>query len=317
MEFKPISKDQFEKFQQDEKFRVISVEDNDMDYYLLAMFLEKHYPNKFEIMNITRKKDIYDGIEKFKPDILFLDIYLHGETTIDTIDYLQSKYPEMYIIMLSGQDDIRMVLECVEKGVSYILKGENLEGDLIKTTSSALHVIELIKANSELIKRAFREDKFPMAVFKMDTIGPKLLTKDFDKLDLLTEDKLDDALLELGMYTLFSAGQGEEYSEGLAIYQSGLFQNFILLVFSFRLMDKEAEDPRLKNGYFQIVFFIEKEHMPLLPEILTLEKMFYQVMSQMPNELKSVDWVQVKKSLLDEIIKEVKKKLLLKSKFNK
>ncbi|RMG31585.1 MAG: response regulator, partial [Methanobacteriota archaeon] len=90
-------------------YRILSVEDDPTDFYILKVILEKYFKGLFEIDHQKSLRDLYKKIENFKPHILLLDYYLHGETSFETIDYLKSNYPYMYISILSGQEDIRTV----------------------------------------------------------------------------------------------------------------------------------------------------------------------------------------------------------------
>ncbi len=302
MSFEPFSSPQ-EDEAIDGPFRILSVEDDSTDFYILKVILEKYFRGQFEIQHQQSLDNLYDRIESYKPHILLLDYYLHGLTSFETIDYLKSNYPYMFISILSGQEDIRTVLKCVEKGVSYVMKGENLETDLLKTLNSAIQYIRLIKSYQKSVDVAFSTTKIPFVVFGMTTIGPEILFLDRESFGGYSGEDLIDSMREMGMYTLFASGQGENYNEGLSIYQSGSFPNFALYVHSFRKMDKNAQDERLRIGYFQAILFVPKENLYLFPPYNKTQEAISKIIAMNPQEVSEINWESLKMEILEQLKK--------------
>ncbi len=66
------------------------------------------------------------------PDIILLDIVLPGESGTEGIPYLKSHFTESKIVILSGHNDEKLLMNCIRLGASgYALKSAKLS-DLIE-----------------------------------------------------------------------------------------------------------------------------------------------------------------------------------------
>ncbi len=71
-------------------------------------------------------------MEKFSPDIVFMDVKMPGISGIETTRLLCQKYPKVKVIMLTIYDDNQYVTEAIQAGAKgYILKKINRE-ELVK-----------------------------------------------------------------------------------------------------------------------------------------------------------------------------------------
>ena len=72
------------------------------------------------------------------PDIILLDIFLPGESGLEGIPYLKTKFPEAKIIMLTAYNEDSLIINCLKQGASgYALK-----------TAQLSHLIEVINQTS-------------------------------------------------------------------------------------------------------------------------------------------------------------------------
>ncbi|MCX6231270.1 MAG: response regulator [Bacteroidetes bacterium] len=64
------------------------------------------------------------------PDVIILDYMLDGiekdaMNGIETLDKIKAKYPDMPVVMLSGQDKIEVAVDCMHhKAYDYVVKSE-------------------------------------------------------------------------------------------------------------------------------------------------------------------------------------------------
>lgn len=66
--------------------------------------------------------------DKYKPDLVTMDITMPGMNGIDTIKKIMNKYPAAKIIVISALDQKSMVLEALENGAKhYLIKPVTLE----------------------------------------------------------------------------------------------------------------------------------------------------------------------------------------------
>ena len=73
------------------------------------------------IDEVCRGEDVFDSIEKNKPDILLLDIKLPDISGIEIAKQLNEKHPQIKILILSSQDDEETIIESVKAGVKGYL----------------------------------------------------------------------------------------------------------------------------------------------------------------------------------------------------
>ena len=61
-----------------------------------------------------------------QPDIIFLDYKLPDITGIDVLKDIKSTYPQIHIIMLSGQEKINIAVNSLKYGATdYLIKGKD------------------------------------------------------------------------------------------------------------------------------------------------------------------------------------------------
>ena len=59
------------------------------------------------------------------PDIVFLDYHMPPSNGIDILRHIKAEYPDIALLLISGQSDIQVALDALKQGASaYIIKGE-------------------------------------------------------------------------------------------------------------------------------------------------------------------------------------------------
>lgn len=81
-----------------------------------------------------------------------------------------------------------------------------------------------------------------------------------------------DYLQQIADISIVLYGQGHSYNEGSYEFPLNNFVNMSALITCFKMTDIEAEDSRLRNGYFQYVIFIPLEYLQFLPSFMILDK---------------------------------------------
>lgn len=73
------------------------------------------------------------------PDIIFLDIFLPGESGLEGIPFLKDKFPAAKIIILTAYNEDSLIMNCLKQGASgYALK-----------TAQLNHLIEIINKTTK------------------------------------------------------------------------------------------------------------------------------------------------------------------------
>ncbi|MFN5375755.1 MAG: response regulator [Chitinophagaceae bacterium] len=159
------------------------IEDN---IFLLKSF--RDYINSTEglevLFSYTSMEDMKDSTNSRKnkqPDIILLDIVLPGQSGIEGIPVLKSKFPDTKIIILTGHNDQELIMNSIKVGaVGYALKSAQLSTlvDIIRQVSKlgayidqtlvekVFHSLQQKNNNSMLDALTFREKEIVSLVEK-------------------------------------------------------------------------------------------------------------------------------------------------------
>ena len=159
------------------------IEDN---IFLLKSF--RDYINSTEglevLFSYTSMEDMKDSTNSRKnkqPDIILLDIVLPGQSGIEGIPVLKSKFPDTKIIILTGHNDQELIMNSIKVGaVGYALKSAQLSTlvDIIRQVSKlgayidqtlvekVVHSLQQKNNNSMLDALTYREKEIVSLVEK-------------------------------------------------------------------------------------------------------------------------------------------------------
>ena len=159
------------------------IEDN---IFLLKSF--RDYINSTEglevLFSYTSMEDMKDSTNSRtnkQPDIILLDIVLPGQSGIEGIPVLKSKFPDTKIIILTGHNDQELIMNSIKVGaVGYALKSAQLSTlvDIIRQVSKlgayidqtlvekVVHSLQQKNNNNMLDSLTFREKEIVSLVEK-------------------------------------------------------------------------------------------------------------------------------------------------------
>jgi len=257
------------------------------------MFIKEHFPT-IQLTHVINLDDMYKSLKNYDFDILLLDMYVAGEISINNIPDLKAQFPKLEIIVISGQDDVSVVLECIRYGTSYLMKGAYLETDLIRSISNTLRLIESQHQVTLMQNYIYQEDNFPWLLFKMDnTVTEAVLFKNLDKFSYALQDQEEIFLQKLMMFVIVGLGQGDQYNTGLYALPASSMKDHQMLVYSFRMSDKNATDHRLKIGYFIFCVFFPVFLRQYLPNLQIIQEFVDELFAQF-DDLESITEAKVK-----------------------
>lgn len=125
------------------KITVLLVDDHQVVRLGLKSLLSL-YPNIEVVGEAANSQESVKLAQSLKPDIILMDIRMHGESGIDACKKIVSLIPGMKVIMLTSYDEEEIVYEAIMAGASgYILKEIESE-ELIKA-------IETVAAGQSLL----------------------------------------------------------------------------------------------------------------------------------------------------------------------
>lgn len=84
-------------------FKVFVVDDEFQSGSLLCKLLTEHFPNLIITGQASNVKEAFEGIKKFKPDLVFLDIEMRGETGFDLLHKIEHR--DFQIIFVTAHDE--------------------------------------------------------------------------------------------------------------------------------------------------------------------------------------------------------------------
>lgn len=117
------------------KSKIMIVDDHEVVRLGLISLLEQN--SQYEV--VAQAENALDAIklvETKRPDIVLMDIRLHGMSGIDACEQICKKYPDTKVIMLTSFAEDEMLFSAIKAGASgYVLKQVNAK-DLINSIES-------------------------------------------------------------------------------------------------------------------------------------------------------------------------------------
>jgi len=92
----------------------------------------------FSCTSMEEAKELFGSKKNKQPDIILLDIVLPGQSGLDGIPVIKSKFPDTKIIILTGHNDQELIMNSIKIGaVGYALKSAQLSTlvDIIRQVS--------------------------------------------------------------------------------------------------------------------------------------------------------------------------------------
>src|SRR5262249_16900436 len=133
-----------------EIFRILLVEDNAADAFLVLDALEESNSRRFDVTHAEQLADALSLLEDSTFHAVLLDLSLPDSRGFETFQTMNQKAAHLPIIVLTGLDDERVALEAVREGAQdYLVKGRNLASSLERSIRYAL---ERKRIEEELVR---------------------------------------------------------------------------------------------------------------------------------------------------------------------
>ncbi len=131
--------------------RVLLVEDNPGDVFLLQELVDEEPGSRFRISHAVDRLDAaLELIAGHEADLVLLDLSLPDSGGLETFARAHAAAPEVPIIVLSGTDDEKMALETVHLGAhEYLVKGRI---DAVLLHRAMRYAIERSRAERDLAR---------------------------------------------------------------------------------------------------------------------------------------------------------------------
>lgn len=162
-----------------EKLRILVVEDHEPDRLMICKAISQSGYNT--------EMDTADSVEKAVElcrnniyDCIFLDYYFPENTGIDFINFYNESQGTGSIIVVTGQDDVRMAVECMKKGAGDFLTKNTISAATISRSISYMLKLREAKETALRAEKALMESELklksiiarsPVILFNIDQDG--------------------------------------------------------------------------------------------------------------------------------------------------
>jgi PAS domain S-box-containing protein len=137
-----------------EPLRILVVEDNPGDAYLIRSALEEGHADRVEVRVASGLDEAATALARCAADVVLLDLGLPGSDGLETFLRFRQIDPATPVLVLSGLDDQEVASACVQEGAQdFLIKGE-VHSDLLGTIRRAVER-EQLRAQLEAARRDF------------------------------------------------------------------------------------------------------------------------------------------------------------------
>jgi len=156
----------------EQKHRLFLIDDEPIQNEMLKDYLSERFV--YDISSFETGEEAFKNMH-LKPEVIVLDYHLsakdhNAKNGVEVLKELREKYPEVKVIMLSGQDKIDVAVDSMKYGAyDYVVKGETAFSRMenIINNASELHKLKSINA---IYKRAILFLSIAMAVIILVSI---------------------------------------------------------------------------------------------------------------------------------------------------
>ncbi|MCW3080441.1 ATP-binding protein [Segetibacter sp.] len=156
---------------QSSALQILVIEDNPGDYLLVNEYLEEAFPNAAVFHGDTLQKGI-GFLEKEKIDIILLDLSLPDGMGISSFHSINSSFPRVPVIILTGLGDTEIALEILKVGAQdFIVKDDSNAAVLAKSINYGIErskILERLKKSEEQYKFLFNNNPLPICAYDIE-----------------------------------------------------------------------------------------------------------------------------------------------------
>lgn len=107
-------------------YRILLADDEGIVINSLSMIIEKNYEGQFEIESAKSGRMAIEVAERFRPDVIFMDIQMPGINGIEAMKEIRSILPSVIFVVLTAYDKFDYAKEAIGLGViDYLNKPYN------------------------------------------------------------------------------------------------------------------------------------------------------------------------------------------------
>lgn len=116
---------------------VVFADDHEIVRYGLTLLLNGE-PDLEVVGEAANAPQTLQLVESLRPEVLLLDLYLPGATGLSLVNEVRQRYPDVKIVMLSGQATVAAVHASLQAGVSGFVRKDDEVEEMIKAIRAAV-----------------------------------------------------------------------------------------------------------------------------------------------------------------------------------
>ncbi len=175
----------------EKKTRLLVIEDDPDDVYLLRRMLESDHRRNYELQHYTSVDSALDAVARIDVDVILLDLGLSNTQGLSTLNHLLSVVSDIPVVVFTGANDEEIGELAVKAGAEdFVPKGEATAGILSRSITYAIDRHALLR-------------KLKDQAIKDPLTGLPNRTALFDRLEILFNNmERNDGHLALAMLDL-------------------------------------------------------------------------------------------------------------------
>jgi phosphoserine phosphatase RsbU/P len=145
----------------DERVRILLVEDDSDDVYVMRNLLGDRWHGSYDLVNVELLSMAIQRCQEEKFDVILLDLGLPDSNGLETFFSLYAYAEEVPIVVLSGYNDERVAVKAVQSGAQdYLVKGQLTDRLLVRSLRYAIernrrhHAEDAMRDTSEEFRAA-------------------------------------------------------------------------------------------------------------------------------------------------------------------
>jgi len=121
------------------QIRILLVEDDEDDAFLLQRALTKTAPGQFDVQRVVTLEDALRTLISAQFSVVLSDLSLPDSRGFETFERIHEADPEVAIVVLTGNDDERLAVRSLNEGAQdYLVKGKADGQSLVRSIRYAI-----------------------------------------------------------------------------------------------------------------------------------------------------------------------------------
>lgn len=123
-------------------YRILLADDEGIVTNSLSFIIEKNYEGKFDIETAKTGRSAIETAERFRPDIIFMDIQMPGINGIEAMKEIREFLPSAIFVVLTAYDKFDYAKEAINLGVLDYLNKPFNKNNITKVLDQAINELD-------------------------------------------------------------------------------------------------------------------------------------------------------------------------------